>query len=228
MTILKEPFNDLLTPEEEHLLVDDFHTTGFIHWVNDDVEFKSGMKSHVLVGGRDDLTKHPFVLRKVGSLLAKAVEKIAKDSQSVCMIGVPMAGNTLATAAALCGDADLPFFVMRPVRKKHGAHRAWVDGNYYSYDHFVTIDNTITDGGSKFEIIDRLRQDGFYFAEHISHLVLVDRGLGATDHLRANGHDAHALFDLPVLVRAFVERGVWEQPRLDTLLEENKHYSLDV
>ena len=228
MHILTEPFRDLLSPEETDSLITDFSMSGFIRWRPEVVAFRSGMESHVLVGGREDVTEHPFVLAKIGALIARATLRMVKENHRACLIGIPMVGNTLATAAALHEPHRLPFLVMRPVRKKHGAHTRWVDGSAFDYDHFVTVDNTITDGGSKFQTIRRLRSEGFGFdqSEGLSHLVLVDRGIGGIARLRSRGHDAHALIDLPDLVRAFVVRGDWPQERLDTLLRENEQYRL--
>jgi len=228
MHILNEPFQDLLSEEETESLLTDFYMSSFVRWQTDPVTFRSGLTSHVLVGGREDLTEHPFVLKKIGKLIAKAALQIAPTPSHMCLIGNPIVGNTLATAASVV-SGHIPFMVMRQVKKNHGAHKSWVDGSPYDYDHFVTIDNTITDGGSKFDMIERLVKDGFRIGKkEMSHLILVDRGIGAIDKLRSLGHHAYALMDLPTIVTAFVEReSSWSKDKLKTLLEENSRNRLD-
>jgi orotate phosphoribosyltransferase len=226
MHILKAPFEDLLDESETKALVADLIRCGFLRWVPHEVEFRGGMKSKVLVGGREDLTQHPRTLHKIGNLIAKAAFRVAPEYSKLCLIGVPMVGNTLATAASIASERYLPFLNMRQVKKSHGAHRTWVDGEPYAFGHYVTIDNTITDGGSKTETVERLSEDGFLVKYEVSHLVLVDRGIGGPEHLHALGYKIFSIFDLPTLVRAFVECGEWPQERLDCILLENSRYKL--
>ncbi|MEJ0053387.1 MAG: hypothetical protein WDN10_01490 [bacterium] len=190
-----------------------FVASGFIAWKEKPVTFKSGLSSHVYVGGRDDLTHDPELLLAIGGALAKRVKALTPKGFLPCLIGIPSAGRTLAQAAAMHPKGKFAFEILRDRKKAYGAHKKWVDGRPQPKRFFYfTIDNTITDGASKYEAFERLCEDG-YPAKRMSHLILVDREEGGAEKLRARGYRVETVWNLTDIVRALVAHKIWTQKR---------------
>lgn len=125
---------------------------GFIRWSKEPFILKSGIKSHVYVFGREDLTDHPELLLAVGRKISERVHEINKTKKQPCLIGIPIAGIALATAASLFDaksskntEKTICYRIMRQVQKKHGAHHNWVDGRPDFKKHiYMTVDNVVT------------------------------------------------------------------------------------
>ena len=211
--------------ERECRLIRQLESVGFIRWSNDGFTLKSGVHSHIYVCGREDLTQNIPVLKDIGAHVAAAFcreveSRIYKSDQlRPCLIGVPMAGNSLAQAAAF-SSPGMAYNVMRPAKKAYGANQTWVDGKPEP-DKFVyaTVDNVITDGASKRETATRLLEDG-YDAYAMQHFVLVDREVAGVVQLASEGIQVIPLWKLRDLVFAFVELGLWPEERLHALNTE--------
>ena len=190
---------------------------GFISWREQPTRLKSGIMSNVYVAGRNDLTEHPEQLRAVGKLVAQVVREISDKSSGrvPLLIGIPTAGTAMTVAASLNVEyGGFPHRIMREKKKKHGANLTWVDGEVSPNAHeYMTLDNDVTDGGSKLEMRDRLREDG-YPVDGMKNIVLVDRQQGARKRLAKEGVDLTAIFNLLDVVWAFGELGIWKPDRV--------------
>src|SRR3990167_7251497 len=134
---------------------------GFVRRTDEPFELVSGIVSHVYVSGREDLTDHPELEWLIGRKLARVVysNKSVNHELQQCLIGVPVAGNTLAQAASLASievakdywlAQPIAHRVMREKQKQHGVHRGWwINGRPDTARHqYCWVDNVATDGGS--------------------------------------------------------------------------------
>jgi orotate phosphoribosyltransferase len=186
---------------------------------------KSGVKSRVYVNGRNDLTEHPAALRGLGSILARVVWDLFTPSPLLdrmpCPIGIPMAGTAMTTAAALDGRwGDFPHRLMRPFTKTHGAHKSYVDGKVTPNLHdYSTIDNVVTDGGTKFETAEILRNEGYPIGE-MQNIIAVDRQQGGIKRLNDGGLKTTVVFNLLDLTFVFGELKVWPKDAVKRVEDE--------
>jgi len=151
----------------------------------------SGIQSNVYVFFRGDLTDSPKLLNMAGVKIVSLVKKhsLSGDNQPN-LIGLPTAGTALAGAASAASvemhkrDTSYPLIASRIMReqlkKTHGANDRWVNGAIPDLKKFTfwTVDNVITDGGTKLKQADRLEQDG-YPSKEMPQLIFVDRQQGA-------------------------------------------------
>lgn len=210
---------------------------GFIRWSEEPVRFKSGVESHVYVGGRDDITDHPelgwFLGRKIANCVLEHAH-VHQDSRQQCLIGIPVAGTTLAQAAALFDftrwrnislDAEekprIIHRVMRESQKRHGVHQTWVDGRP-DPDHqtYWFLDNTVTDGGTKLVAREHCFEDG-YPVQHMPTLIVVDRQQGGIKNMEQAGFpNIVVAYNLRDLTHAFGQLKLWPQDRVRAVEEE--------
>jgi orotate phosphoribosyltransferase len=207
-------------------LVRDLLHAGFITWSDDPFTLKSGVRSHVYVNGRNDLTERPLLLREVGRAIGELALEHCPPSKQLCLIGIPTAGSALAQAGSFCFPSKIIFRPMRSVKKGHGKEHAWVDGAPSDQHAYMTVDNVITDGKSKFETIDRLREDG-YPVDDMIHLVLVDRDQGGSRVLEDAGVRLESVFSLLGLARYFASMGLWSSEQADQVRKEVEAHQFD-
>jgi len=189
---------------------------GMVRWSDDPITFKSGIRSHIYVSGRNELTSNRTALRAVGSMIAQMAQEATRHrAGSIHLIGIPTAGTPLAAAGAALSDKEDPIGcrTMREVKKGHGANHRWIDGEPNPDETYMTVDNVITDGQSKLETIERLHEDG-YPVDNIYHLILIDRKQGGVEMLREQGHKVLTRIDLPTVVQGLVLLGFWSKERL--------------
>ncbi|MBI2003821.1 MAG: hypothetical protein HYS78_02510 [Parcubacteria group bacterium] len=203
---------------------------GFIRWSEEPFTLKSGIKSHVYVFGREDLTDHPELLLAVGRKISERVYKLNRTKKQPCLIGIPIAGISLATATSLFNarnsknkDRAICYRIMRQVQKKHGAHHNWVDGRPDFKKHiYMTVDNVVTDGGSKIEAGQRLEKDG-YPAKRMHQIIFIDRQQGASKLLRKAGYKKpEIIFNLLDITYVYRKLGLWSPESIKKVEDEIK------
>lgn len=219
-----------------------FAQYGFIRWSDQPVTFRSGVKSRVIIGGREDLTDHPDLEWLVGLKIRDLVLVDARarmDSKQQCLIGIPTAGTALAQATSIVNFAwhriykdpqDPPRIIhriMRQDRKTHGVHPDWVNGKPQPELHtYWMLDNTVTDGGTKVEARERLDESN-YPIEEMPTLVVVDRQQGGIKRMEQAGFStivvAYYLLDLTF---AFRELNLWPKGAVQAVEEEIKAHPL--
>lgn len=195
---------------------------GFVRHSDRPFTLKSGVKSHVYVFGREDLTDNPEFLHYLGQKMAwvvyEATLPLLTDDNGLkpCLIGIPTAGTPLAQAAAMSAYYKKSFFeweifhrelpkicfrVMREELKTHGAptHQSWINGRPRPKHHrYWMVDNVATDGASKLETAKKWAQSGYPDRPPV--LIFIDRGQGAIQNLQRAGfeevHVAYHLLDI--------------------------------
>ncbi|MES2006948.1 MAG: hypothetical protein V4436_02445 [Patescibacteria group bacterium] len=190
---------------------------GFIRWLDEPVLLKSGIESRVYVFGRNDLTENASVLRRVGARIIQELryhtdnERSGFDNSNFCLIGIPTAGTALAIAASQ-GDASAGARIMREVKKIHGAHNTWVEGEPMHEKHrYVLVDNVATDGKSKREAAAKLIEDGYDISE-VDCLILVDRQQGALKNIESLGfRRVLVVYNLLDMTFAFRHLKLWPE-----------------
>lgn len=207
---------------------------GFIRWTDNPFTLKSGIKSHVYVFGREDLTDHPDLLLAVGSRIARRVSKITPAGKQACLIGIPIAGFALAASAVMVSALQAPdpasamcLRIMRQQKKAHGAHHYWVDGRPEPEKHFyITVDNVVTDGGSKFEAAGRLEEDG-YLAKEIPQIIFIDRQQGGVKKMQDGGFkQVEVIFNLLDITYVYRQFGLWSPEAVERVETEIRAHQL--
>jgi orotidine 5'-phosphate decarboxylase subfamily 1/orotate phosphoribosyltransferase len=110
--------------------------------------------------------------------------------------GVPTAGISFATA--LCNRLSAPLLYIRSKPKKYGRQKR-VEGLFEPGDHVLVIDDLITDGGSKIEAVQALRDADLKVTDV---LVAVDREQGGVKQLKGAKLTLHALAPISQLIKS--------------------------
>ncbi|TSC56531.1 MAG: hypothetical protein Greene071421_164 [Parcubacteria group bacterium Greene0714_21] len=214
---------------------------GFVRWSEEPITLKSGVQSHVYVFGREDLTDHPdlewLVGRKIAVLVAENAQE-RSDLKQQCLIGVPTAGTALAQAGSMVnyiqkrhlgGPSALRVIhrIMREDLKIHGAHPDWVNGKAQPELHtYWTVDNVVTDGGSKLETQNRLQESG-YPVEDMPSLVFVDRQQGGIVNMEKAGfRNIVVAYNLLDITFALGKLELWPRDAVQAVGEEIEAHQL--
>jgi uridine monophosphate synthetase len=169
---------------------------------------KSGQKSPVYVDFRG-LVSHPSALRMAGAALASALSTLTFDR----IAGLPYAGLPLAVSASLA--ADLPMIYPRKESKEYGT-RKQVEGDYQPGQTVAVLDDVITTGGAKLELIAPLLAEGLNVRDVV---VLIDREQGGSEALREKGYSLHAVFTLTGLLEALRRQDALSEERYRVVTE---------
>ncbi len=148
----------------------------------------SGKTSSYYFDGRR-ATHDPDGVRLIGELVAERL------GPGVGAIGGPAtAANPIITATQIAtarAGRPIDAFYVRSQTKEHGTKKL-VEGNLPAPGaEVVIVDDTMTTGGSLRHAIEAVEAEGCKVARV---LVVVDRGEGGADALRARGYEVSALF----------------------------------
>ena len=217
------PSGRMITWEEMNLLIQ-LERNRTIEWSEQDIKFNSGFLSRVYFRGRNDLTDHPALLRRVGHLLYEKIARLpTTHGEQKCLIGIPTAGSPLAQVIAdlarVLWNADDPvcFRLMRSVLKDHGKDNMWVGTPDLEKHSYITVENIVSTAKAMLDNFGKLEQDG-YPARDMHHMVFASWELGGTEKLPAAGYDkVHILFYMLDVIAAYVQQGLWPQERYDEM-----------
>ena len=175
--------------EMKDYIIRALHKHGFIKTIEDKPEgwiLKSGAWSPIYINLRQ-LPSHPTLLYRIAGEMGLRIEEVDCDA----VVGVPMTGIPIATAVGLI--INKPVGWMRETNKKYGEHKLVELPE--EYKQVVIVDDVITTGASKKEVMDALTEDD---RECIKIFVVMDRGLQKSSDINI---PVEALFTLEEIVR---------------------------
>jgi uridine monophosphate synthetase len=174
---------------------------------------KSGKKSPVYVDLRG-LVSHPDALWMAGEALCGVLRGLRFDR----IAGLPYAGLPLAVSASLAELArtgGFPLVYPRKEAKEYGTRRR-VEGDFEPGQTVAVLDDVITTGGAKLELIEPLLAEGLQVRDVV---VLVDREQGGAEALREAGYTLHAVFTLREILEALRRQGAVTDEQYRTVID---------
>jgi len=193
----------IMTMLDPHLssLADSLLEAGCIKFGN--FTLKSGLQSPIYIDLRLIIT-YPKLLEQIGAAYLPLLKELTFDR----IAGLPYAAIPIATAVSLQGN--YPMIYPRKEVKTYGT-KAEIEGEYYSGETVVVIDDLATTGGSKFEAIEKLTGVGLIVKDVV---VLVDRQSGAKESLAQAGYSMHAVLTISQLLEYWEENRKVEKEKI--------------
>jgi orotate phosphoribosyltransferase len=168
-------------PEERKEIVDLLVTSGAVRF--GEFTLTSGLTSNVYIDVKKAWTD-PTRLRTMAEALARRVGDADR------LAGMELGAVPLVVATAL--RTGRPFIVIRKAAKEHGTRQRY-EGEIPAGARVLLIEDASSTGGSALESVRIIRSAGGV----VTHaLVVVDRGMGALERLKAEGVQLEPLVTL--------------------------------
>jgi uridine monophosphate synthetase len=157
---------------------------------------KSGKSSPIYIDLRL-LVSDPGLM----ALVARALAGILSGLRFDRIAAIPYGGLPIGQAASLA--SGVPLIYPRREAKDYGTKKL-IEGRFSPGETVVVLDDLVTTGGSKLEVIAPLSDAGLKVADVA---VLVDREQGGREELAAHGLALHSVLTLSTLLDILVRRG---------------------
>ena len=168
---------------------------------------KSGLQSPLYI----DLRR----LQSFPDTIDEAVTALVEQSQGLefdIVAGVPIAAIPMASLFA--NRLRKPQIQPRMEMKTHGISRN-IDGIYVLGETALVIDDLVTTGGSKFEVIDILRESGLVVRDVV---VVFDRQQGGEQQLAEKGLALHTALKIKPTLQFYERLGKISQEKLTSVM----------
>ena len=161
-----------------------------------DFVLHSGKRSPIYIDLRR-LASYPRVLDQT----ARVYTRLLRSLQFQRIAAIPYAALPIGTAVSLA--LEVPLIYPRKEVKQYGTRRA-IEGEFATGEQVVLLDDLITDGASKLDVIESLRKEGLTIEDVV---VLIDREGGGEQQLQSAGCHLHAAFTLRDMMRHLARSG---------------------
>ncbi len=130
------------------------------------------------------LVSYPEVLKRVAEAYIEVLKMLKFDR----LAAVPYAALPIVSAISVLGK--YPFVYTRKEKKDYGTKKL-IEGEYKKGELIVVVDDVITTGASKLEVIKPLENEGLYVKDIV---VFVDREEGGREELEKKGYRLWSVF----------------------------------
>lgn len=177
----------VVTPYQFAFLADYLLQVGCVKF--GEYTLKSGAISPIYIDLRI-LASYPKLL----SVVATAYRFLIASLEFDRIAAIPLAALPIGTAIAI--QSGVPLIFPRKEIKSHGT-KAAIEGQYETGAKVLVVDDLVSSGESKFEVIDQLTSAGL-IVEDVA--VLIDREGGARERMVQAGLTLHSVFKLSELI----------------------------
>jgi uridine monophosphate synthetase len=146
------------------------------------------------------LGSYPALLGQVAGLMAQTVREVGVEPD--IWVGIAMAGIPLAVA--MSQHTGIGAGYVRAEAKGYGTKKM-VEGAWREGARAVLVDDVVSDGASKLEVLEHVRSAGLEVSDIV---VLVDRGQGGPEAMARHGLRCHVAITMDEVLEILLSEGL--------------------